>query len=74
MPYALSFLDKSPIHGGESAGDALKRTLALARKAEQAGFRRFWIAEHHNAPGLASSSPARAYRVACSTTRTTAGG
>lgn len=57
MPYALSFLDKSPIHGGESAGDALKRTLALARKAEQAGFRRFWIAEHHNAPGLASSSP-----------------
>jgi luciferase family oxidoreductase group 1 len=57
MPYTLSFLDKSPLHGNESANQALKRTLALARKAEELGFRRFWVAEHHNAATLASSSP-----------------
>ncbi|MFB9947584.1 MsnO8 family LLM class oxidoreductase [Rhizobium puerariae] len=57
MGYALSFLDKSPIDGDEPASHALQRTLALARKAEVLGFRRFWVAEHHNSPGLASSSP-----------------
>ncbi|WP_448955375.1 MsnO8 family LLM class oxidoreductase [Labrys neptuniae] len=57
MPYALSFLDKSPLHGEESASQALARTLALARKAEEAGFVRFWVAEHHNAARLASSAP-----------------
>ncbi len=57
MPYALSFLDKSPIHDGEAAQAALTRTIKLAQKAEAAGFHRFWVAEHHNSPGLASSSP-----------------
>ncbi|RDJ22415.1 LLM class flavin-dependent oxidoreductase [Bosea caraganae] len=57
MPYALSFLDKSPLHDGDSATEALQRTLALARRAEELGFSRFWVAEHHNAPKLASSSP-----------------
>lgn len=57
MPYALSFLDKSPLHGEDDAAAALQGTLALARKAEEAGFSRFWVAEHHNAPKLASSSP-----------------
>lgn len=57
MGYALSLLDKSPIHDGETAGTALKRTVALARQAEQWGFHRFWVAEHHDAPTLASSSP-----------------
>ncbi len=57
MPYALSFLDKSPLQGDEAAGEALQRTLALARRAEALGFSRFWVAEHHNAPKLASSSP-----------------
>lgn len=57
MPYALSFLDKSPLHGEDDAEAALQRTLALARKAEEVGFSRFWVAEHHNAPKLASSSP-----------------
>lgn len=57
MPYALSFLDKSPIHDGEAAQVALTRTIKLAQKAEAAGFHRFWVAEHHNSPGLASSSP-----------------
>lgn len=57
MPYALSFLDKSPLHDGDDAAAALQLTLALARKAEELGFSRFWVAEHHNAPKLAGSSP-----------------
>lgn len=57
MSYALSFLDKSPLHDGNDATAALQGTLALARKAEEVGFSRFWVAEHHNAPKLASSSP-----------------
>ncbi|MER9934207.1 MsnO8 family LLM class oxidoreductase [Mesorhizobium sp. M0088] len=57
MTYAISLLDKSPLSGGETAVDALKRTVALAKLAERLGYRRFWVAEHHNAPELASSSP-----------------
>ncbi len=57
MSFGLSFLDKSPIHQDETAAEALARTVALAQKAEEFGFRRFWVAEHHNAPKLASSSP-----------------
>lgn len=57
MTFGLSFLDKSPIHENEGAAAALRRTVALARKAEDHGFRRFWVAEHHNSPKLASSSP-----------------
>lgn len=57
MSFGLSILDKSPIHGDENATAALHRTLALAQKAESHGFKRFWVAEHHNAPKLASSSP-----------------
>ncbi|MFX8797517.1 LLM class flavin-dependent oxidoreductase, partial [Acinetobacter baumannii] len=53
MSYALSLLDKSPIARGETAADALERTAELARLAERAGFRRFWVAEHHNAAELA---------------------
>ncbi|NTB97187.1 MsnO8 family LLM class oxidoreductase [Agrobacterium tumefaciens] len=57
MTFGLSFLDKSPIDQDESATAALRRTVALAQKAEAHGFRRFWVAEHHNSPKLASSSP-----------------
>lgn len=57
MPYALSLLDKSPILRGEDAEVALARTVELARLAEHLGYRRFWVAEHHNTPDLASSSP-----------------
>lgn len=57
MGYELSLLDKSPIFEGEAANVALERTLSLARQAEKWGFHRFWVAEHHDAPGLASSSP-----------------
>ncbi len=52
----LSVLDLSPVPAGGTAGDALRNTLDLARVAERAGYHRFWVAEHHLNPGVASSS------------------
>jgi luciferase family oxidoreductase group 1 len=57
MAWSLSILDKSPIAEGASAHDALRFTVRLAQRAEALGYRRYWIAEHHGAPGLASSAP-----------------
>lgn len=57
MSYRLSLLDKSPIAEHETAQDALLRTLQLAQQAENWGYHRFWIAEHHNTTQLASPSP-----------------
>lgn len=54
----LSILDLSPIVQGGTAGEALQRTLDLARHAERLGYRRFWLAEHHNMPGIASAATA----------------
>ena len=54
----LSVLDLCPVPTGESAGEALRRSVDLARHAERWGFRRYWVAEHHNMPGIASSAPA----------------
>jgi luciferase family oxidoreductase group 1 len=56
MPFSV--LDLSPIVEGASAADALRNTLELARHAETLGFRRFWVAEHHNMPGIASAATA----------------
>ena len=53
-----SVLDLSPIPEGGTAAEALANTLALARHAEDLGFSRYWLAEHHNMPGLACSSTA----------------
>jgi alkanesulfonate monooxygenase SsuD/methylene tetrahydromethanopterin reductase-like flavin-dependent oxidoreductase (luciferase family) len=53
---ALSFLDLSPVPRGGSAADALRNSIDLARVAERAGYRRYWVAEHHLAPGVASAS------------------
>jgi luciferase family oxidoreductase group 1 len=53
----LSVLDLAPIPDGGTAGAALRATIELARRAEQLGFHRFWVAEHHGMPGIASSSP-----------------
>ncbi|WP_028217721.1 LLM class flavin-dependent oxidoreductase [Paraburkholderia oxyphila] len=57
MSWSLSILDKSPIAEGASAHDALRFSVRLAQRAEALGYRRYWIAEHHGAPGLASSAP-----------------
>jgi luciferase family oxidoreductase group 1 len=54
----VSVLDIAPVEQGASAADALATTLALARHAEALGCNRLWVAEHHNAPSIASSSPA----------------
>jgi luciferase family oxidoreductase group 1 len=54
----LSVLDLSPIVEGGSAADALRNTLDLARHAEAYGYKRFWVAEHHNLPGIASAATA----------------
>jgi luciferase family oxidoreductase group 1 len=54
----LSILDLSPIVQGGTASEALRHTLDLARHAEQWGYRRFWLAEHHSMPGIASAATA----------------
>jgi luciferase family oxidoreductase group 1 len=54
----FSILDLSPIPEGATAGDALRNTQDLARHAEALGFRRFWLAEHHNMTGIASAATA----------------
>ena len=54
----FSILDLSPIPRGSEASDALRNTLDLAQHAERWGYRRFWLAEHHNMPGIASAATA----------------
>ncbi|MDE2082488.1 MAG: LLM class flavin-dependent oxidoreductase [Burkholderiales bacterium] len=58
MPIPLSVLDLAPIVEGSDAAEALRRMLELARHAEALGYRRFWLAEHHNMAGVASSATA----------------
>lgn len=55
-PYSL--LDLAPIPAGQTAGDALRNTLDLAQHAERWGYTRYWLAEHHNFGGIASSATA----------------
>src|SRR4249920_293385 len=52
----LSVLDLSPICEGSDAAQALRNTLDLARHCEKWGYRRFWLAEHHGMPGIASAA------------------
>jgi luciferase family oxidoreductase group 1 len=52
----LSVLDLSPIIQGGDAALALKNSLDLARHAERLGYHRYWVAEHHNMPGIASAA------------------
>ena len=55
--FPLSVLDLSPVVSGSTAAQALRNTLDLARLADSLGFTRYWIAEHHNMPMIASSAP-----------------
>lgn len=52
----LSILDLAMINEGSDAGHSFKNSVDLARHAEKWGFNRFWLAEHHNMPGVASSA------------------
>ncbi len=54
----FSVLDLSPIAQGGTVADALHRSRALAQQAERLGYRRYWLAEHHNLPGIASAATA----------------
>ncbi len=54
----LSILDLAPIPEGATAAEALRNTADLARHAEEWGYRRYWLAEHHNAAGIASAATA----------------
>lgn len=53
----ISILDQSPISDGSTGADALRNTLDLARRMDQLGFARYWVAEHHGTPMLACASP-----------------
>jgi luciferase family oxidoreductase group 1 len=57
-PAPLSVLDLCPVPTGVTTGEALRRSLDLARHVEAWGYQRIWVAEHHNMPGIASSAPA----------------
>jgi luciferase family oxidoreductase group 1 len=52
----LSILDLVPVAEGSTPREALQRSLRLAQHAERLGYRRFWVAEHHNMPGIASAA------------------
>ncbi len=54
----LSVLDLAPIVEGSTTKQALENSLDLARHAERLGYHRFWLAEHHNMPGIASAATA----------------
>lgn len=56
MTIPLSVLDLSPIREGGDAAESFRNTLALARHTEKLGYNRFWLAEHHGMPGIASAA------------------
>src|SRR5471032_2335451 len=53
----LSILDLSPVSAGSTGAQALRNSLDLARLADGLGYKRYWVAEHHNLPAIASSAP-----------------
>ena len=70
----LSILDLSPIVEGGDAGQSLRNSLDLARHVEALGYPRYWMAEHHNLPGIASAATAVALaHIAAGTSRITIG-
>src|SRR6476619_256026 len=53
----LSILDLSHVSAGSTAAPALRNSIYLARLADGLGYTRYWVAEHHNLPAIASSAP-----------------
>lgn len=66
----FSLLDLSPIPEGGTASDAMGNTIDLARHAEVSGYHRFWLAEHHNMPGIASAATSVVIGAVASATKT----
>lgn len=56
-PVPLSVLDLVTVGAGHTASQAVRTAVGIARTAERRGFHRYWVAEHHSMPGVASSSP-----------------
>ena len=57
MTIPLAILDLSPFGQGQTAADGLRASIALAQRAEQLGYARYWLAEHHLNPGVAGAAP-----------------
>ena len=57
-PLVLSVLDLAPITEGSDASASFRNSLELAQQAERLGYQRFWLAEHHGMPGIASAATA----------------
>lgn len=77
MTVPLSVLDLASVYEGMTHGEALAQTIETARAAERLGYRRFWVAEHHGMPAIASSAPPvliGAIAAATSTIRVGSGG
>ncbi|MGO1849573.1 LLM class flavin-dependent oxidoreductase [Microbacterium sp.] len=55
---ALSVLDLVPVRTGQTSSQAIAASMTLARRADELGYRRYWFAEHHNMPAVASTTPA----------------
>src|SRR4051812_28239634 len=66
----FSVLDLAPIIEGDNAGDALRKTVDLAQHCETWSYHRYWLAEHHNMPGIASAATAVVIGHVANATRT----
>jgi len=56
-PLALSVLDQCPVRAGSTPADAIQEAVRLAQAADRLGYRRYWLAEHHNSQSLACAAP-----------------
>ncbi len=66
---ALSVLDLVPVRTGQTSAQAVAASLALAQRADELGYRRYWFAEHHNMPAVASTTPPVLIAAAAARTR-----
>src|SRR5690606_1828017 len=62
-PLRLSVLDLIPVRSNQSSADAVAATIELARVADELGYERCWVAEHHNMPAVAPTNPAVLIRI-----------
>ena len=67
---ALSVLDLVPVRSDQASRDAVAATLSLARVADELGYRRYWLAEHHNMPAVAATNPPVLIGLVAGATRT----